>query len=182
MKKKPLNQMTRDEIRRAVLNHRFAKERKELDERPSKLGEQLYNELLTKAEQKKINDAPDGWFETTCQITVHVDGKHVYLNFGKSRRKPHSWQSGNSYGVNLSSGASPTGAAIVQYWKDKEAHHERYDAAYMAVGASLKPFKYVEDLVESWPEVKKFIPKDTVKEMTTALAFPPKQLNAMLGL
>jgi len=182
MKKKPLNQLMRDEIRRAVLDHKFAKERKELDERPRKLGEQLYNELLTKAEQKKMNDAPDGWFDTTSQITVHVDGKHMYLNLAKSRRKPHDWQSGNSYGVNLSSGASQTGKDIIQFWKDKEAHAERYDKAYMAVGATLKNFKYVEDLVESWPEVKKFIPKNAVRDMTTALAFPPAQLNQMLGL
>lgn len=183
MKKKPLNQAVRLLILEAVLNHRFSKQKKELDKQSAKFGDMIYNELLSPNDRKRMNESPDNWFDTTTNICVYVNGTHGYYEFTTRRRKPCHWNKVEKYGnVQLMSGVSPSATVITAFRRDEEKYNADYQAARMAVSATLKAYKFIEDLIEQWPEVKKFVPKDEAKSATMALAIPPKQLNEMLGL
>lgn len=182
MKKKPLNQESRQLILQALLDHRFGKAQKELAERPFKIGEIFYNEMLTKAEQRTLARLPSHWVGTTQRENIRVDGKWAEVRFKTPKREPRHWRASDDHCVYLQSGSSPTADAVVKLWADTEAHQEAYAAASSAARSTLATFKYVEDLIEQWPEVKKYIPADVKKAITTALAFPPAKLNEMLGL
>lgn len=183
MKKKPLNQATREVILEAVLDHRFAKQKKDLDKESGKFGDMIYNELLDAKSRRQINFSPDHWFDTTTAIFAYIDGKNVRFVMSERRRKPYHWNASEHYGnVYLVSGTSPAATVIVAHWAKEEAYTQAYVSARAAVKATLQAFKYVEDLIQGWPEVKKFVPKDEAKAATMALAIPPKQLNEMLGL
>lgn len=182
MKKKPLNQETRHLILQALLEHRFGKARKELDERPFKIGEIFYNEMLTKGEQRALARLPSHWVGKTGRESIRVNGRFAEVRFKTPEREPRHWTRGEESTVCLASGSSPTADAFVQLWADEEAYQQAYAAASSAARSTLATFKYVEDLIEQWPEVKKYIPADVKKAITTALAFPPAKLNEMLGL
>lgn len=182
-KKTPLNNETRNHIRSAVLKHRFEKEAKRLDKVRDGTADEFYNQMLTPSQRRIINTAPEGWFREKTGVFFYVMGESHYCAFpdDKPRRVPSNFERYSNNAVRASD-SEGVGLTVKTYYADKKKMDDDRDAASAAVGETLRAFRYVEDLVEAWPEVKKFIPKDAVKAATTALAIPPKQLNEMLGL
>lgn len=177
-KKTPLNNVVRNFILTAVLSHRFSAAQKELTDRPKQLAQDFYDTVLTKDEQAQIEAAPKGWFRQTREVYIHVDGKTFSTRFAETKLQPYDWAKTEF------SSSSALGKKIMKYWADKDKLAEERFKAESATQATLKSFRYLEDLVEAWPEVKRFVPDGITKkqQMTAALAIPPKDLNAMLRL
>lgn len=175
-----MNEVIRDAMLIGLLNHRFKPLFDALDKVSEGIADMLYTTVLTAKERRQIKAAPPGWFQEKHEVYFNVDGKSYNFNFREPRRVPFAW---SRYEHRLHfAGSSEFGAYVLKYYADKAALEEQRDKARMAVKATIATFRYLEDLVEAWPESKQFVPKDTKKALTVALAIPPRQLNQMLGL
>jgi hypothetical protein len=177
--KTKLNNHVRSLIVTGLINHRFEKREKELSNIENALGDVFYD-TLDGAQKKILEKAPRDWFKVSDGVYVYVEGQSHHWRFSKSRRVPYAWTC--RYDAPKLSKSEPVAKSALACAAERERIREEKTAIRAAVNATITTFKYVEDLVESWPEVKKFIPKDVKKAMTSALAIPPRKLNEMLGL
>jgi hypothetical protein len=175
-----LNEIIREALLVGALDHKFKPRRAELQKINDGIADLLYVTVLNTAQRTSISKAPEGWFAERGEIYFSIDGKSYNFYFSRLRRTPHSWTR-YEHRLHFSSD-SEFGKHVLKYYADKQQVDDEFDKARMAVKATIAQFRYLEDLVEAWPEIKAFIPKDAKKAMTVALAIPPKQLNAMLGL
>lgn len=178
--KRPLNNALRLDIRRAVVAHRFDKLESDIKKRTAKLADKFYREFTTPAQRKFIEAAPDGWFQERPYAAFQFLGETQSVHFDKPRRIPESWTrySGNNVKVSSKEGFGAEYQALRE--EERKTGEERAKAS-LTVGETLQQFRFVEDLIAAWPEIKRFIPKPIVNQVT-ALALPPQQLNEMLGL
>lgn len=182
--KTPLNNETRLLILNALMKHRFEAQDKEIKERPKQLAKDLYDSMLSPDEQAQMEACPRHWFGSVNEMYFYVDGKSFHLRMGHyNSSKPYSWRKDGSDSPHFASN-SAFGKKYLKYEADKEKLTNDKFKAESATMATLKSFRYLEDLVETWPEVKKFVPTEVTKkqQMTAALAIAPKDLNAMLRL
>lgn len=175
-----LNESIRDATLCAVLEHRFKPQREELAKEEIAIGELVYAACFTAAQRTQMRKAPEGWFSHSQQVRFTVSGQYHAFPLACERPVPFLWtkyEGRPSFALD-----DAVGLRVVAYTKAMAKHDDDKLKARMAVRDTLKSFRYVEDLVKSWPEIKKFIPKDAAAAATVALALPPQRLNEMLGL
>lgn len=175
-----MNEVIRDAMLIGLLNHKFKSLIEASDKVRDSIADMLYRTVLDAKQRRQIAAAPEGWFQERGEVYFNVDGRSYNFSFRRCQRVPFSW-SRYEHRLHFASD-SEFGAFVLKYYADKAQLDEERDKARMAVKATISSFRNLEDLLEAWPEAKDFVPKDTKKALTVALAIPPKQLNQMLGL
>lgn len=177
MPKTRMNESIRFSTHKALMAHKFDAKREELKQRKYDLADESYFSLLSEAELKILNEAPTGFFREQSTLYLSANSDSFTICMSITRRTPYAW--GQYSTLQLGSAMSKKWA---KYDRDAQALKSETEETGGVLSATMRTFRYVEDLIAAWPECEKFIPKDLKKAATTALAIPPKKLNQMLGL
>jgi putative DNA base modification enzyme with NMAD domain len=170
-----INESIRHHVICRIVEDKFKPLQKALDERGKDVALAVYNAMYNEEQQKLMASLPSGWLCTRTRIEVSVDGERHCYYLAKDKPSPDNHRDYRT------TRRTPVGALIHKYETEKEAFEERKDEALRLARAALASHRTVEALVKAWPEVEPYLPKGS-EPMTTALAVPVKQLNALLGL
>lgn len=169
-----LNDRTRADILKAVLDSRFAKDSEALKKEREALGLKLWRSTFGEQNYRRINSLPDGWVPCYNHITLYIQGQTHEFRVSKPIRRPYD-----------SPIHTVTDAVLIAGYREflqrAELHKSKLEGARSQAHAVLKSCRTIERLLKAWPEVKKFIPKE-LSPTTTALAIPIASLNQLLGL
>lgn len=175
-----LNGRMRNAILSALLTHRFKSSTETLEKERLAIGDFFYETMLAAVERKAIENAPRGWFMIEHEAFVVVAGNSRRLPFSKARRIPASW---SRYGDSPSlSKSHPVTRRIAALDAAESRLKEERQTVGRTARATLNSVRYVEDLVEAWPKVKRFVPKGVQESIKTAPPVSAKKLDEMLGL
>lgn len=186
MAKTRLTNADRDNIREAVIHHKFAPIEANL------LAEE--HALAIKARIKAYGDflavmegAPKGAFVEESQVRVNVGGRKIYLNFGGEVRV--FAKDGRYDGYLLSAPETDAlGAKILDHAIREEQSKQDKNKLRANVKGTLAAFTTFDDLLAGWPEADKFItarwrtrpdysanvPAVAIRDLSTALDLPPE--------
>lgn len=190
-----LTNAIRETIVNKLIEHRFAKQAIALRKKRAKLAKDVYSYAFTKAQREILTNAPKGWFKKERDIVVNLSGERHRLYFGgdfPSYGDPR-------YPLRVMTADMESEYLHVPYDVDPvipvkhklavriaEANGELSDlieeiqVTTAKTKASLGKIHSVKHLLEQWPEVRPFLPKE---DQTAALpAIPTKDLNKLLDL
>lgn len=152
-----LNKVLRDNIVDRIIAHKFEQAGKDLNQRKSDLGVDLYYMRYTDAEQKKMNALPEGWLADGNHIKVRIPGRYhqcyYFHNADRidiSLRMPYD----NSWEPEVGHAALDL---IEQYEDDKQDHDEKLRSARCDATALLGSVTTVKRAIEIWPAAETFI-------------------------
>lgn len=181
-----LNNFMRQDIERALLDHRFKAERDRLSEESLTLGEEAYDAYYGKWKEK-MDAFPENAFRTSSTVQVGVGGQRHNL-FMKEER-PVFYDDGywNSTAIKLYASDDPFGARVHEQVQAAQKLREAEYQASSQVRSALKQFSTAEKLLETWPEAESIIRPVLLKYGTGKAASPlpvvvVSSLNAVLGL
>lgn len=195
-----LTKWMREGIAKKVMIHRFREQADALAADYAALAADVYNDLYTEAERKKMDALPEGWLPTSDD---------VYVQFGESGRTyQHLRFDGDLYGVARRYASSREGDRIrkrilakhnrsgcAKVYEDKHELSQRAsalrereaemakaaDAAQRQIEAALNSASTIKRLVEMWPEIEPFA-ADYDDKPKPVPALPTDQLNKLLDL
>lgn len=166
----------RSRIAKAVLEHRFGPEEKEIELDRKKLGSLVYDTLYDKFTQGLMAELPEGWLPTQCADHVYFAGQWVSVEFGEPRRFLYEeFNTSPKFGAD-----DPVSKLFESIESRKYKLREARGEASAKVNGLLSEATTVKKLLEIWPEVEPFIPPATAPVHLPAV--PRAEVNALLGL
>lgn len=168
-----LNSELRIAIVQALLDHKFltTKNKHELDR--VEFAEAVYNDMYSESDRRLMAKLPKGWLQVHTSFTAHFVGRWERLQLKKERRFAHVCSPKYPSGHDLTT-------TLFKMQRAETELDEQLRSTHAATMAMLTSCSTIEMLLKRWPEVKPFVPKAAA--ITTALALPVKELNAMFGL
>jgi hypothetical protein len=187
----------RDEIKAAVLRHRFGKELAGLVKDRAKFARAVYDNVFSTADRKRMNDLPDGWLPSTGSVAFKAATTYVDLNLSgrfsgelnsslpPTKGDDRVWL---SIPTNRKNGCLVTYEAdhlLAIRWAELEAAFRdieaRHREAKSQLSAALAKASTMARLIELWPEMAPFCkPYEAVAPSLPSI--PTSRLNALLDL
>lgn len=184
MASRRLTNFIRDQIARAAIANRFDHVGEKLRKEEATLAEYCY-ELFFGDFYRAVKTLPAAYFRQSETIIVvePFGGRRLYLHFtyGITFPIPYDVISEDNP---LTEERAPNLAKAVADWNNANHSYlvERQNA-FQKVRELLASVSTVGKLVQIWPEVEPFIPKEqVVVRPTQQLAIPIPELNLLLGL
>lgn len=167
-----LTSYMRDRIMESLLHKRFDGEKKQLLKDQFDFAYRVYRVLFP--EWRRMAGLPKGWLPESRYFNVRMRGERHRLELKTDTRFPCDDKE-----------RSLQDEALIKEFKLLNERIGKHDddkvAARQQGRAMLHSVTTVKKLLEVWPEVKPFLPKD-LANITTALALPVPSLNAMFRL
>lgn len=167
-----LTNYMRDRIMESLLYKRFDGEKKQLVKDQAEFAVRLYQVLFP--EWKRMASLPRGWMPESRYFNVRIRGERHRLELKADFRFPCDDRERNLQDEALINEFKLLNERVVKHDDDKAAARQQGRAMLHSVTT-------VKKLLEVWPEVKPFLPKD-LANITTALALPVPSLNVMFRL
>jgi len=173
-----LNRIIRKEIADKLIERRFKKQEQDLDAEFAKFADDLYRSFFTTEEHELIEKCPSEWFHCSSSVDFRYQGRYQVVKMSCTRKIPASEK--RSCKDNIGSAMAKRYGALLA--RREALQKVTFEAHCQAMGV-LKSVNTTKRLLETWPEVAAFIPKEApAKAPTATLAIPMKELNATLGL
>jgi len=190
---------TRENIRTALINQRFADEYTALRAEFAAFALDVYNDVFNPSTRRKMEELPAGWLQKDDDIKINFDvpGERGYcqLNFngtvsglsssiGTCPETVHRLFPHNKHGVCCKSyerghALSIRYAALTERRIDLEATK---DAAKTKLTAALWSLTTVEKLIEIWPDAEPFAAPFLAGKVPNLPSVPVAALNEILRL
>lgn len=192
-----LTTWTRERITKDVLEHRFSEQALRLVQDRAAFAMDVYNDIYSEADRKKMAALPNGWLPEDNDIRVQLGGSSRYMSLTFN---------GSTYGPVASVLKDPIERVTLRMRssdlrgcaKVYDAGHplaERYDeldtrqrdlntaidTAKRQVEAALASATTIKRLIDLWPEIEPFASKYEDKKAPLP-ALPTTDLNALLDL
>lgn len=169
-----LTNKLRSQILDAVMDHAFKARQEQLAKAEGALAVELYNLTYTKEEQAFMNKVGSTGFGTKSDIYVFTLDRARWLSFyGEAK-----------FNMSHRKTAKPEGDLLQRI----EAHVAALDSlrelcikTHDEAEGILNSVTTVKRLLEVWPEVEAFVPKNP-EQLNNLPAIPLAQLNSVLGL
>lgn len=195
-----LNEYAREAIIKEILIHRFGEEVRAIIKAGASLANEVYNDVYSPAERKKLAEFPHGVFQEKETITVqvfqtvrlHFDGVVSYqgaisalmhsFEIPKDERRMyfrHTNGVAKVYEVR-----SDLGMKLQSYTNGFKSLQEKVAADKKQLLDVMKRTSSSAKLVKAWPEVKPFVDKvmPEVPRLSTELMVPVADLNEKFRL
>lgn len=166
----------RNRIAKAVLEHRFGPEEKELEQDRERLGKLVYDLLYDGATQNAMDGLPEGWLPTQSDDNVYFAGQWAHVEFGEPLRFTYK----DSRNFPKFAADSPATKLFEDIEARKHKLREARSETAAKVNGLLCEATTMKKLLEIWPEVEPFIPPSTTPVYLPAV--PRDEVNALLGL
>lgn len=180
-----LNADIRDIICKSMLEHRFGPQRADLHKFEDQLIREVYEAAYDEKTRRQIKNLPDGALPRRKKFTVNVAGCQYVLEIRRSNAPwyPVFYRDKDFYDRFATFDAlHPLGQRIADHVHDRGELVKLEETTQVSLTAALRRFSTIGKLLEGWPEVEPFIPKDLTAPATTRALVPIEHLNATLGL
>lgn len=175
-----LTEALRNTIRSRMIEHRFSEERKAVDEAFSKLADDVYCDVFSETDRRKMKRLPDGWLPERDEIAVKFGVTVTHVKFDAKRRVPESM---DRYA--RAAKVYPASHALTQRYDQLSKRRSDLKGAEAEarrqITAALSSVNTLKRLHEVWPESKQFT-KDLDPSKPSLPSVPVKTLNAMLNI
>ena len=166
-----LTNYIRDAIIKTLMEKRFKKQLAEFHAKEVELGLRVYQSVYP--DWKIASKLSEGWLCSDTCVRFRMDGQSHMLPIGKSMPTPYGSKTRN------------LPQEMTKEVRDLKREEEALDALRNSARDQAKSLLYsvqtLKRLLETWPEVKPYLPKD-LEQPVTALAVPVSQLNQVFGL
>lgn len=174
-----LSSFTRGAIIAAAIDATFAKETERLQRAEGKLARRAYDALIPKAEQRLVDQIPKHWLSFNTQISLNVAGRRISLKFvGDAMPIPNKW----SFEFGVIDARNTLATAIDDHLGAKSDLKKRQEEAKGALNAMLSRVTTAKQLLEIWPEGRRFYQSLLEAAPRQLPALRVDEVNAMLGL
>jgi len=187
-----LSNHLRDQIVCGLLKHRFDKDQADNRAVGYALALEAYELFYDKKTRKRMSQLPKGWLPSAGGVLLHftVDGKKVSglrydLSFGMNDKPivvlEKDYSRFDGIHINLPNESHREFATrLHQYERRSQELSGSRASMQRQLQGMLRKFTSVKKLIEAWPEVAPFIPKDQAPTVNALI--PIKELNEQLKL
>jgi len=171
-----LTKTHREEILKRAMQHAFKDEVLALMAKFAKLANDVYEDVFSAADRKKMEALPEGWLPRDSEIRVTFGNEHTWLKFNgrngclpevdgvwpedQYRRYPASKKSKVCKAYDARDAMSVRFEELINARKDLSS---RVSEARSSTRAALDRATTLQRLLEGWPEIEpftRFIPRD----------------------
>lgn len=174
-----LTETLRSKIRNRMIEHRFTAEQKALDEAFTKLSDDVYRDVFSDTDRRKMQRLPEGWLPERDELAVKFGTAFTHIKFDSARRVPDSMDS-----FSRAAKVYPASHALTQRYDQLSKRRSDLDTAMVEarrqIWGALNSVTTLKRLHEVWPESKQFTAD--LDPRPTLPAVPVKTLNKMLNL
>lgn len=194
-KSQRLTNAFRAKIIENALKAEFGEERAELQKTKDSLDAQweylvstLREAVFTKEQIDLLDNAPDGYFPTSCDLLVRIElpndrQKDKHLNLGKRVRIPynstaHLIKREHPWAVQYATWCEK----FDQYRNELNILKEKERKSIKEISAILESCNTTGQLRQAWPEILELFPESSIGKDFLLPAVDVKGLNARLGI
>lgn len=179
-----LNKNIRASILRALLAHRFDKQEKQLKAEEAKLFLLIWEDIHSAADRALMEKAPEGAFTTAQRYSLNFGGLAVEIRGLEEVRTFAKWPNCTGWHHRAIKAYSPQDDVYMAWakWHNKTIDlNKAKEAARVKISSTLASFASTKRLVQEWPEVAPFLPKEIGSGAGLPMV-PVQQLNTILDL
>lgn len=173
-----LTNQLRSDLADTLLKRRFDEAHSALAKREKALGIRIYEDVFDAKTRAAMKRLPAGWLPTINHAKVKFEaGGYSAVHMGEDRPVPHV-----KYHTTLKvyGARDPISEAYQEWESDTKSLRESRSRLEVEIRGALDSVTTIKRLLELWPELEPFVPKDGVKTLLPAINV--STLNAALKL
>lgn len=186
-----LNIQSRQQIVRELIDHRFGKEAKAIQEARAEITDRLY-QRWRKDQRIDPLTLPRGWLPDSPIIYASIsgvvcghrfDGRDPKEYYSDSDTKPVPYTiKGRTVPMLIVDATDPLAIDHAALEVQASRHKEERTRAEAATHSAVQKFYTVENLLKEWPEIESIITIPDKRPATLLPVLRTEELNALLGL